>query len=82
MYSASASKNLLHKSELQLLEESYLAFPGLVLANAVWQAVNAPPVFRPFSLGYVWKPYEGEVHKPLMASPDLKNELNELLIVR
>ena len=67
----------------ELLEESSkLAFPGLVLANAIWQAVNSPPVFRPFSLGYVWKPYEGEIYKPLMASSDLKNKLNELLIVR
>ena len=68
-------------SEL-LKESSHLAFPGLVLSNAVWQAVNLPSVFRPFSLGYVWKPYEGEVYKPLMASSDLKNKLNELLIMR
>ncbi len=65
----------------ELLEESStLAFPGLVLAETIWQAVGASPAFRPFSRGYVWKPYEGEVYKPLMASSDLKNKLNELLI--
>ncbi|WP_373529005.1 hypothetical protein [Nostoc sp.] len=31
--------------------------------------------------GYVWKPYEGEVYKPLMASPDLKSKPNKLLAV-
>ena len=67
----------------ELLEESSnLAFPGLVLAQTVWQALGSSPVFRPFTIGYVWKPYEGEVYKPLIASSDLKSKLNELLIVR
>ncbi len=66
----------------ELLEEfSPVAFPGLVLAETVWQAAGSSPGFRPFSLGYVWKPYEGEVYKPLMASSDLKSKLSELLIV-
>ena len=68
-------------SEL-LTDSSTLAFPGLVLANPVWQTVGSPPVFRAFSPGYVWQPYEGEVYKPLMVSSDLKNKLNDLLIVR
>lgn len=66
----------------ELIEESStLAFPGLVLAETVWQAVGSSSSFRPFSSRYVWKFYEGEVYKPLMASPDLKSKLNELLAV-
>jgi len=65
----------------ELIEEPALVFPGLVLAEAVWQATGASSVFRSFSLGYVWKPYEGEVYRPLIASPDLKNKLDELLRV-
>jgi hypothetical protein len=67
----------------ELLEESPApTFPGLVLAEAVWQRMGAPPTFRSFCLGYVWKPYEGEVYKPLLVSSDLKNKLNELLILQ
>ena len=66
----------------ELLEESStLAFPGLVLAQTIWQAMGSSPGFRRFSPGYVWKPYEGEVYKPLMASSDLKSKLNALLMV-
>jgi len=67
-------------SEL-LADSETLAFPGLVLSQAVWQAMGTPKVFRPFTSEYFWKPYEGEVYKPLMTSTDLKNKLNELLIV-
>lgn len=67
----------------ELLEESPSpTFPGIVLAETVWQSLGASPSFRPFSLGYVWKPYEGEVYKPLVASSDLKDKLNELLILQ
>lgn len=65
----------------ELIEESAWVFPGLVLAEAVWQATGSDSVFRSFSLGYVWKPYEGEVYRPLIASADLKNKLDELLSV-
>ena len=66
----------------ELLEESSsLAFPGLVLTQTVWEAIGSSSGFRPFSPGYVWKPYEGEVYKPLMTSLELKSKLNELLIV-
>ncbi|MEG4216834.1 hypothetical protein QUA27_15690 [Microcoleus sp. Pol14C6] len=51
----------------ELIEEPGWAFPGLVLAEAVWQATGASSVFQSFSLGYVWKPYEGEVYRPLLA---------------
>jgi hypothetical protein len=67
----------------ELLESSStLAFPGLVLAQTMGEAMELSPDFRPFSPGYVWKPYEGEIYKPLMASSELKNKLNALLIVR
>ena len=55
-------------------------FPGLVLAESVWRSIGSPLAFRPFSLGYVWKRYEGEVYKPLSASAELTNKLNELLV--
>lgn len=57
------------------------SFPGLVLAETVWRSLGASTLFRPFSPGYVWHPYEGEVYKPLMVSPDLKNKLSELLVL-
>ncbi len=66
----------------ELLEDnSTLAFPGLVLAETLWQLIGSPQGFRPFSLGYVWRPYEGEVYKPLVVSSDLKNKFKELLIL-
>jgi hypothetical protein len=57
-------------------------FPGLVLADIAWRSLGASSLFRPFSPGYVWHPYEGEVYKPLMVSPDLKNKLNELFVLK
>ncbi len=67
----------------ELLEESSIpTFPGLVLAETVWQVMGASPTFRSFSSGYTWKPYEGEVYKPLLVSSDLKDKLNELLILQ
>ncbi len=57
-------------------------FPGLVLAEMVWQSLGALPLFSPFSPGYVWQPYEGETYKPLVMSPDLKNKFSELLILK
>jgi hypothetical protein len=68
-------------SEL-LLEAPVPNFPGLVLAEMVWRSLGASTIFRPFSTGYVWQPYEGEVYKPLMVSPDLKNKLSELLVLK
>lgn len=66
------------------------SFPGLVLAETVWrsfgasqsESLEASTLFRPFSSGYVWQPYEGEVYQPLMVSPDLKNKLSELLVLK
>ncbi|MFB2971138.1 hypothetical protein ACE1CD_19380 [Aerosakkonema sp. BLCC-F183] len=67
-------------SEL-LAETSFQSFPGLVLAETIWQEIGSLPSFRSFNSGYVWKPYQGEVYQPLMVSSDLKNKLNELLRV-
>jgi hypothetical protein len=65
----------------ELIEEpSTLSMPGLVLATEVGQELRTSSIFRLFSPGYIWQPYEGEIYNPLMASPDLKNKLNELLI--
>jgi hypothetical protein len=62
-------------------EASVPSFPGLVLAETVWQSLGTSSVFRPFSPGYVWQPYEGETYKPLTVSPDLKNKLSELMVL-
>jgi hypothetical protein len=66
----------------ELVEEaSVLRFPGLVMSENVWQVTGASSAFRPFSHGYVWKPYEGKAYKPLVSSSDLKRKLEELLMV-
>ncbi|BAU14574.1 hypothetical protein LEP3755_51230 [Leptolyngbya sp. NIES-3755] len=57
-------------------------FPGLVLSEETWRSLSCPSAFRPFRSGYVWKRYEGEVYRPLIASPDLTDKLNELLILQ
>ncbi|MGB3295536.1 MAG: hypothetical protein WBB01_21340 [Phormidesmis sp.] len=62
-----------------LSEPLNLSFSGLVLSNTVWQSIASPPTFRIFSPGYVWQPYEGEIYKPLMVSPALKEQMNRLL---
>lgn len=65
----------------ELLEEASIAgFPGLVLAEETWRALASPSTFRPFTQGYVWQPYEGEVYKPLTVSPALKEQMNNLLV--
>ncbi|XZN92199.1 MAG: hypothetical protein ACM65M_04920 [Microcoleus sp.] len=66
----------------ELMEDlSNLSIPGLVLAKELTHGLEILPVFREFSPSYIWQPYEGEVYNPLMASPELKNKLNELLAV-
>ena len=65
----------------ELLEElPTFSFPGLVLAEETWKALSSPSTFRPFTQGYVWQPYEGEVYKPLTVSPALKEQMNNLLV--
>lgn len=69
------------KTYSELLEDaSDLLIPGLVLAENIGQMLGLSSAYRAFSPGYVWLPYEGEVYNPLMASPALKNKLNELLL--
>jgi len=66
----------------ELIEDlSNLSLPGLVIVKELNQVRETLPVFRLFSPSYVWQPYEREVYNPLMVSPDLKNKLNELLVV-
>lgn len=40
-------------------------FPGLVLSYKLWKMIGRPVGFQFFSIGYVWKPYQGEIYKPL-----------------
>lgn len=64
----------------ELLDESStLSMPGLVLSESTWQSLSSPSVFRAFSSGYVWQPYEGETYKPLTVSPLLKEQMSRLL---
>jgi hypothetical protein len=58
-----------------------LSIPGLVLSTKIAQEVETLSGFQAFSSGYVWQPYKGEVYNPLMASPELKRKLDELLFV-
>jgi len=59
-----------------------LNFSGLVLNETLWQKMNHPVGFRVFAPGYFWKPYEGEVYKPLLASSALRDKLNELFAIQ
>jgi hypothetical protein len=66
----------------ELIEDSpNLSIPGLVLSRNLKQEIGILSIFRSFSPSYVWQPYAGEIYNPLMASPNLKNKLNELLAV-
>jgi hypothetical protein len=58
-----------------------LSIPGLVLSTALAPEAETLTGFQPFSSGYVWQPYKGEIYNPLMTSPELKNKLDELLSV-
>lgn len=71
------------RTHSELLEDAPTqAFPGLVLSETLWQALGESPVFCQFAPSYVWHPYEGEVYRPLMTSPDLRHKLNELLTLK
>ncbi|HEY9808775.1 MAG TPA: hypothetical protein V6D13_05490 [Halomicronema sp.] len=52
----------------ELIENPHILniyFPGLVLSFELWEMIGRPVCFQFFSIGYVWKPYQGEVYKPL-----------------
>ncbi len=65
-------------SEL-LADRATIGFSGLVMNATVAAAIQLSPAFQPFRSGYFWKPYEGEVYRPLMASPELKTQMSQLL---
>ncbi|MBC6472117.1 MAG: hypothetical protein GDA48_04260 [Hormoscilla sp. GM102CHS1] len=58
---------------------SDIYFSGLVLASNLWQMMGSPVDFRIFAPGYLWKPYEGEVYKPLIVSSNLRDKFKEIL---
>lgn len=64
----------------ELMEDMFnLSIPGLVVSKTLEQQGGKLSAFRSFSPHYVWQPYEGEIYNPLIASPQLKNKLNELI---
>ncbi|MFG6101868.1 hypothetical protein U2F10_06420 [Leptothoe sp. EHU-05/26/07-4] len=64
----------------ELLDDATdLDCPGLVLSETLWRSIDQPSTFRPFSPGYVWRPYEGEVYQPLVVSSKLQEQMNTLL---
>jgi hypothetical protein len=64
----------------RLRQRTVASLPGIVLAQDIWQLLGSSPILRSFSTGYFWKPYEGEVYKPLVTSFALKNKMSELLM--
>ncbi len=67
----------------ELIEDSsnLSSIPGLVLTKILERDLGISSAFRALSSSYVWQPYAGEIYNPLVASPNLKNKLNELLAV-
>lgn len=66
----------------ELIDDPTVAsLPGIVVSEDIWQLLDAPSALRNFAMGYFWKPYEGEVYKPLVASSELKNKMLELLLM-
>jgi hypothetical protein len=53
--------------------------PGLVISTQLWRGLGAPQSFKSFSPNYLWQTYEGEVYRPLMVSPILKEQMEQLL---
>ncbi|PSB56366.1 hypothetical protein [Chamaesiphon polymorphus] len=53
---------------------------GIVVDRDMWQLLGSPSALRSFATGYFWKPYEGEVYKPLVTSFELKHKMSELLM--
>jgi hypothetical protein len=65
----------------ELIDDGTVAsLPGIVIDRDIWQLLGSPATLRNFAMGYFWKPYEGEVYKPLVTSSELKNKMSELLM--
>jgi hypothetical protein len=70
-------------------DPTVVSLPGIVVDSAsqtlrerdIWQLLGSPSVLRSFATGYLWKPYEGEIYKPLVTSSELKTKMSELLMV-
>ncbi len=63
----------------EMIKTTPQRFPGLVLNLSVWDEMGKPPGFKPFTQGYVWVPYTGEVYAPLTSDPALKSRYEKLL---
>ncbi|WP_309732805.1 hypothetical protein [Chamaesiphon sp. OTE_75_metabat_556] len=63
------------------MHDTLANLPGIMIDRDIWQLLGSPSVLRSFDTGYFWKPYKGEVYKPLVTSSDLKNKMSELLMV-
>lgn len=65
----------------ELIDDPMVAsLPGIVVDRDIWQLLGSPIALRSFDTGYFWKPYEGEVYKPLVTSSELKTKMSELLM--
>jgi hypothetical protein len=51
-----------------------------VVDRDIWQLFGPASAPRSFATSYFWKPYEGEVYKPLVTSSELKTKMSELLM--
>jgi hypothetical protein len=63
------------------MRDTLASLTGIVVDRDIWQLLGSPSALRSFAMGYFWKPYEGEVYKPLVTSSELKTKMSELLIV-
>jgi hypothetical protein len=61
-------------------DQTVFNLPGIEIDRDIWQLLGSPSALRCFDTGYFWKPYEGEVYKPLVTSSELKTKMSELLM--
>jgi len=61
-------------------DPTVVSLPGIVVDRDMWQLLGSPSTLRSFATGYLWKPDEGEVYKPLVISSELKTKMSELLM--
>jgi len=41
-------------------------YNGMVISEELWMRLGSPAAFIPFSMGYFWRPYQGEKYRPQM----------------